>query len=99
MDIVIKNLKEEYLALITELSKTLDFEISEPIDNSPYHPEFTAKIKQGDEDIEAGHTTKITLDDIWEKEEKESIEKGLADAEAGKINPHAKAKKLYEKWL
>ncbi len=96
MDIVIKNLKEKYLALITELSKTLDFEISEPIDNSPYDPEFTAKIKQGDEDVEAGRTTKIILDDIWEKE---SIEKGLADAEAGKLNPHAKAKKLYEKWL
>jgi len=96
MDIVIKNLKEKYLALITELSKTLDFEISEPIDNSPYGPEFVAKIKQGGEDIEAGRTTKITLDDIWEKE---SIEKGLADAEAGKLNPHAKAKKLYEKWL
>ncbi len=96
MDIVIKNLKEEYLALITELSKTLDFEISEPIDNSPYDPEFVAKIKQGDEDVEAGRTTKIILDDIWEKE---SIEKGLADAEAGKLNPHAKAKKLYEKWL
>ena len=31
--------------------------------------------------------------------EKESIEKGLADAEAGKLNPHDKAKQLYEKWL
>lgn len=31
--------------------------------------------------------------------EKEAIKKGLADAEAGKLNSHAKAKKLYEKWL
>ncbi len=33
------------------------------------------------------------------EDEKESIERGLADAEAGKLNPHTKARKLYEKWL
>jgi hypothetical protein len=31
--------------------------------------------------------------------EKESIEKGLNDADAGKLNPHSNARKLYEKWL
>jgi len=31
--------------------------------------------------------------------EKQSIEKGLEDAEAGKLNPHSTARKLYEKWL
>ena len=31
---------------------------------SPYNPEFVAKILQGDEDIKAGRTTKISLDDI-----------------------------------
>ncbi|MFZ4671530.1 MAG: hypothetical protein ACOYLT_05910 [Flavobacterium sp.] len=31
--------------------------------------------------------------------EKESIEKGLLDADAGKLNPHSNARKLYEKWL
>lgn len=31
--------------------------------------------------------------------EKQSIEKGLEDAEAGKLNPHTDARKLYEKWL
>ena len=31
--------------------------------------------------------------------EKESIEKGLQDADAGKLNPHSNARKLYEKWL
>ncbi len=29
--------------------------------------------------------------------EKESIELGLIDAEAGKLNPHSKARELYEK--
>ena len=31
--------------------------------------------------------------------EKNSIEKGLEDADAGKLNPHTNARKLYEKWL
>lgn len=31
--------------------------------------------------------------------EKESIEKGLNDADSGKLNPHSNARKLYEKWL
>lgn len=31
--------------------------------------------------------------------EKEAIERGLADAEAGKLNPNSKARELYEKWL
>ncbi|WP_264537978.1 hypothetical protein [Flavobacterium sp. N1736] len=31
--------------------------------------------------------------------EKQSIEKGLQDAEAGKLNSHSKAKQLYDKWL
>ncbi len=65
MDIVIKNLQEKHLALISELAKTLDFEITEPVETTVYDPEFVAKIKQGDDDIRAGRTTKITLDDIW----------------------------------
>lgn len=31
--------------------------------------------------------------------EKQSIEKGLQDAEDGKLNNHSIAKQLYEKWL
>lgn len=40
--------------------------------------------------------------DWWDtisKEEQESIEKGISDADNGKLKPHANAKKLYEKWL
>jgi hypothetical protein len=33
------------------------------------------------------------------KAEKDSIEKGIADADAGKLVPHETARKLYEKWL
>jgi len=31
--------------------------------------------------------------------EKDAIENGIQDANAGKINPHSKARKIYEKWL
>ena len=31
--------------------------------------------------------------------EKQSIEKGLQDANSGKLNSHSKAKQLYDKWL
>jgi ABC-type cobalamin/Fe3+-siderophores transport system ATPase subunit len=34
-----------------------------------------------------------------QKQEKESIEQGLKDANLGKFNPHSSARKLYEKWL
>ena len=40
--------------------------------------------------------------DWWKeisKEEKKSIEKGIIDADSGKLNPHSEAKKSYEKWL
>ncbi len=33
------------------------------------------------------------------KEEKKSIEKGIKDADSGKLEPHSNVKKLYEKWL
>ena len=32
-------------------------------------------------------------------DEKQSIEKGIQDADAGKLKPHSEARKLYEKWL
>ncbi len=31
--------------------------------------------------------------------EKSSIEKGIVDAQNGKITPHSEARKVYEKWL
>lgn len=40
--------------------------------------------------------------DWWEeisKEERASIEKGIQDADTGKLEPHSQARNLYEKWL
>ncbi|MDR6968038.1 hypothetical protein J2X31_002053 [Flavobacterium arsenatis] len=31
--------------------------------------------------------------------EKQSIEQGIKEADAGKLTPHSNARKLYEKWL
>lgn len=32
-------------------------------------------------------------------EERESIDKGIQDADTGKLNPHSKAREIYGKWL
>ncbi len=39
----------------------IKFEVKEV----PYNPDFLEKIQKGDEDIKAGRTTKVTLDQIW----------------------------------
>lgn len=53
---------EKLIALKAVLkAMKIDFEKKE----SSYNPEFVAKIQQGDEDIKAGRTKKISLDDIW----------------------------------
>jgi len=31
--------------------------------------------------------------------ERKSIERGIADADAGRLTPHSEVKKLYERWL
>ena len=45
---------------------------------------------------------KLESKDWWNsisENEKQAIEKGIEDADAGKLNPHTNARKLYEKWL
>ncbi|MEO5790098.1 hypothetical protein [Gelidibacter sp.] len=40
--------------------------------------------------------------DLWNEissAEKDSIEKGLEDADSGNLKPHSEVRKLYEKWL
>ncbi|HPW66028.1 MAG TPA: hypothetical protein PLY32_02610 [Salinivirgaceae bacterium] len=41
-------------------------------------------------------------EDWWDKiseDEKKSIEKGISDANLGKLNSHDKAREIYGKWL
>jgi len=45
---------------------------------------------------------KLENKDWWNSisiDERASIEKGLKDADSGKLNPHINVRKLYEKWL
>lgn len=40
--------------------------------------------------------------DWWEQisdDERNAIDKGLADIKAGRLKPHEEVKKMYEKWL
>ena len=40
--------------------------------------------------------------DWWDtisNDEKESIDKGISDANEGKLEPHSTVRKIYEKWL
>lgn len=40
--------------------------------------------------------------DWWEsitESEKESVTKGISEADQGDLKPHSEAKKIYEKWL
>jgi len=54
---------KEKLDAIKAFMKALKISFEET--KSPYNPEFVAKIKQGEEDIKAGKTKKISLDDVW----------------------------------
>lgn len=53
---------KEKLNTLKAIMKALKISYRE--EKSPYNTEFVAKVLQGDEDIKAGRTKKITLDDI-----------------------------------
>lgn len=50
----------------------------------------------------ADFIAKEKKDDWWNElsdSEKTAIQKGIADADAGKLNTHSKAREIYGKWL
>ena len=56
---------EDKFEALKAFMKALKIKFEVPTKDKPYNPEFVAKILQGDQDIKAGKTTKIKLDDIW----------------------------------
>jgi hypothetical protein len=54
---------KEKLVTIKAVMKALKISFEE--DKSTYKAEFMDKIREGEEDIKAGRTKKITLDEIW----------------------------------
>ena len=60
--LIIQPDSKEKLSIIKAFLKALKISFIE--EKLPYSSEFVAKIRQGDEDIKAGRTKKINLDDI-----------------------------------
>lgn len=55
---------ESQIEAIKAFMKALKIKFELSKDESPYDPEFVAKIKQGDEDLKNGKGRKVTLDEI-----------------------------------
>jgi len=62
--LIIQPDSKEKLSIIKAFLKAMKISFVE--EKPPYCSEFVAKIRQGDEDIKAGRTKKINLDDICE---------------------------------
>jgi len=57
---------KEQLAALKAIMKALKVEFkAEKNTRTPYSPEFAAKMKQAEEDVKAGRTTKIEPADVW----------------------------------
>jgi len=61
--LIVRPDNHEKLVAVKAILKAMKIDFEKK--DSPYDPEFVAKIKEGDEDIKAGRTKKISLDDIW----------------------------------
>ena len=61
--IIVHPKNEEQSTALKAVMKVLkiDFETEE----SPYNPEFVAKIKRGQEQVKAGKGVKIAIEDLW----------------------------------
>jgi len=51
------------LAAVKAVLKALDVDFDEA--STPYNPDFVSKINEGEEDIKAGRTVKVSLDNLW----------------------------------
>ena len=51
------------LTAVKAVLKALNVDFDEA--KTPYNAEFVAKMAEGEEDIKAGRTAKVTLDDLW----------------------------------
>ena len=67
MEITIKiDPRSKQAKAFLEYLKVLPFVQIENKENPDYPPEFTSKIKKGEEDIKGGKTTRLNPDNIWE---------------------------------
>ncbi len=61
--LIVHPASKDKLTAIKAVLKALkvDFDETETV----YNPEFIAKMAEGEEDIKAGRTVKMTLDNLW----------------------------------
>lgn len=60
------DVREERANFLLELLQQFDFvSIKNKAKESPYNPEFVAKILESEKSMKSGRRTKITLDDVW----------------------------------
>jgi hypothetical protein len=60
------DVREERANFLLELLQQFDFvNIKNKSKESPYNPEFVAKILESEKSMQSGKRTKITLDDVW----------------------------------
>lgn len=55
---------KDQLTTVKAVLKALKVPFEKAEEESPYNPEFVAKIKQGDRDIKAGKGRKVSLDEL-----------------------------------
>jgi hypothetical protein len=54
---------QDKLTAVKAVLKALKVDFDET--ETTYNPEFVAKMAEGEEDIKAGRTVKVTLNDLW----------------------------------
>ncbi|MDB5154446.1 MAG: hypothetical protein JWR54_3197 [Mucilaginibacter sp.] len=54
---------QDKLTAVKAVLKALNVDFDET--ETTYDPEFVIKMAEGEEDIKAGRTVKVTLDDLW----------------------------------
>jgi hypothetical protein len=63
--IVVHPKNQKQLAAVEAVLKALNVTFKKEEERLLYNPEFIAKMKQSDQDVKAGRTTKIEPADIW----------------------------------
>jgi uncharacterized membrane protein (DUF106 family) len=61
--LIVQTDNHDKLAAVKAVLKALQVDFDETKTN--YNQEFIAKMAEGEEDIKAGRTVKVSLDDIW----------------------------------
>jgi hypothetical protein len=69
METIIIHTEENKMELIKDFLKsikvTFETKTTSKVEESPYNPEFVAKIRESEEDYKNGKIHRVNLDEIW----------------------------------